>query len=51
MASPTTAYIAHGCRVQWNSVVAMATSIASGDSGAAVPGGGLAKCVSGSLTP
>src|ERR1043165_449015 len=43
--------MAHGCNVQWNSVVAIAVCTASGLPGAPVPGGGVAKCVSGSATP
>src|SRR5919107_203910 len=51
MASPTTAYIAHGCSVQWNSVVAIAVWMASDDSASDVSGGGATKCDSGSATP
>src|ERR687894_1140577 len=51
MASPTTAYIAHGCSVQWKSVVAIAVWIASDDSAWVVSGGGATKCDSGSATP
>src|SRR5919107_3838562 len=51
MASPTTAYIAHGCSVQWNSVVAIAVWMASDDSASLVSGGGVTKCDSGSATP
>jgi hypothetical protein len=40
MASPTTAYIAHGCSVQWNSVVAIAVWMAWDDSASLVSGGG-----------
>ncbi len=43
--------MAHGCRVQWNSVVAIAVWTASGLPGGPVPGGGVAKWVSGSATP
>src|ERR671920_636686 len=51
MASPTTAYIAQGCSVQWNSVVAIAVWMASDDSASLVSGGGATKCDSGSATP
>src|SRR3712207_2558058 len=51
MASPTTAYMAHGCSVQWNRVVAIAVSMAWADSASGVSGGGATKCDSGSLTP
>src|SRR3712207_129616 len=51
MASPTTAYRAHGCSVQWNSVVAIAVWMASDDSAWVVSGGGATKCDSGSATP
>lgn len=43
--------MAHGWSVQWNSVVAMAVAIRSPESSGAVPGGGVSKCASGSLTP
>src|SRR5918997_6008603 len=51
MASPTTAYIAQGCSVQWNNVVAIAVWMASDDSASVVSGGGATKCDSGSATP
>ena len=41
MAIPTTAYMAHGCSVQWNSEVAMAIRAASAVCPSTVPGGGL----------
>lgn len=51
MARPTTAYIAHGWSVQWKRVVAMAVSMAWLASAGSVPGGGVTKWESGSLTP
>ena len=40
MPRPTIAYMAHGYRVQWKSVVPMAVVIASGVCASTVPGGG-----------
>src|SRR4028119_1317688 len=51
MASPTMAYIAHGCSVQWNNVAPVAAWTAPDDSACAVSGGGAPKCDSGSATP
>src|SRR5215204_1421774 len=47
MESPTTAYIAHGCKPQWKSAVANAMPAEE----SATPGGGFTKCVNGSVTP
>src|SRR5687768_9059220 len=43
--------MAHGCSVQWNSVVAIAVCTASGLPASPVPGGGVARWATGSATP
>src|SRR5689334_24346577 len=47
MDRPTTAYIDHGWKPQWNSAVASAVPAFE----SASPGGGFTKWVSGSVTP
>jgi hypothetical protein len=51
IASPTTAYSAHGCSAQWRYEYCMATRAASIDPGCAASFGGVARCERGSATP